>query len=136
MHLSVKYSSLKDFNINFYPGFAGKVTRLQEMKELLDDQWGIDTVYQDLYPNLLLAVEMGRMITYEPSHIATLAPKFSGYLSTGLNEVCVCVCVGGWVGGGCRPKTYPSSFILLQVSNLKVLKPEVLARVMATLNTQ
>ena len=85
--VTVSYPSFKSFNINFFPGFSGKIARLQQMKELLDDQWGIDTVYQDLYPNFLFAVEVGQMITYNPTNIATIAPNFSNYLSDGLTEV-------------------------------------------------
>ena len=58
------------------------------MKELLDDQWGIDTVYQDQYPSLLYATETGRMITAQPSLVTTgIMDQFKSNLTNGINEV-------------------------------------------------
>ena len=94
--VTISYPSFKSLDINFYPGFSGKLVRLQQMKELLDDQWGIDTVYQDQYPNFLLAVEVGQMITYNPRNIATIALNFSKYLSDGLTEVRMCSLLTGY----------------------------------------
>ncbi len=57
------------------------------MKSLLDEQWGKDTVYQDLYPNFLLAVETGQMITYNPRNILSIAENFFNLFQTGVAEV-------------------------------------------------
>ena len=89
----INYSSFKNFDPYGFPGFAGMLTRLQQMKELLDDQWGIDTVYQDQYPSLLYATETGRMITAEPSLVTSgIMDHFKTNLMNGIDEVsCVLI---------------------------------------------
>ena len=82
-----KFSSMKDFDPYWFPGFAGKIARLQQMKELLDNQWGTDTVYQTDYPSFLLAAEAGQMITYDPKSLGNVIEGFSHYLTNGLAEV-------------------------------------------------
>ena len=84
----IDYSSFKNFDPYGFPGFPGMLTRLQQMKELLDDQWGIDTVYQDQYPSLLYATETGRMITAQPSLVTSgIMDQFKSNLMTGIEEV-------------------------------------------------
>ena len=86
----VDYSSFKSFDPYGFPGFPGMLSRLQQMKELLDDQWGIDTVYQDQYPSLLYATETGRTITAQPSLVTTgIMDQFKKNLLTGIEEVCM-----------------------------------------------
>ena len=86
----IDYSSFKSFDPYGFPGFPGMLSRLQQMKELLDDQWGIDTVYQDQYPSLLYATETGRMITAQPSLVTTgIMDQFKMNLLTGIDEVCM-----------------------------------------------
>ena len=86
----IDYSSFKNFDPYGFPGFPGKLTRLQQVKELLDDQWGIDTLYQDQYPLLLYATETGRMITAQPSLVtAGIMDQFKSNLMTGIEEVCI-----------------------------------------------
>ena len=85
----IDYSSFKSFDPYGFPGFPGMLSRLQQMKELLDDQWGIDTVYQDQYPSLLYATETGRIITAQPSLVtAGIIDQFKKNLITGIDEVC------------------------------------------------
>ena len=58
------------------------------MKELLDDQWGIDTVYQDQYPSLLYATETGRVITAQPYLVTDgIMDQFKTNIMNGLSEV-------------------------------------------------
>ena len=86
----IDYSSFTSFDPYGFPGFPGMLTRLQQMKELLDDQWGIDTVYQDQYPSLLYVTETGRMITAQPSLVTTgIMDQFKKNLMTGIEEVCI-----------------------------------------------
>ena len=88
----INYSSFKSFDPYGFPGFAGMLARLQQMKELLDEQWGIDTVYQDQYPSLLYATETGRMITAQPSLVTSgIMDQFKSNLINGVSEVsCTC----------------------------------------------
>ena len=84
----INYSSFKNFDPYGFPGFAGMLSRLQRMKELLDDQWGIDTVYQDQYPSLLYATETGRVITAQPNLVtAGIMAQFKANLTNGIDEV-------------------------------------------------
>ena len=84
----INYSSFKSFDPYGFPGFAGMLSRLQQMKELLDDQWGIDTVYQDQYPSLLYATETGRMITAQPNLVTDgIMDQFKTNVMNGLSEV-------------------------------------------------
>ena len=86
----INYSSFKSFDPYGFPGFAGMLTRLQQMKELLDEQWGIDTVYQDQYPSLLYATETGRMITAQPSLVTSgIMDQFKSNLTNGISEVSI-----------------------------------------------
>ena len=90
----IDYSSFKSFDPYGFPGFPGMLTRLQQMKELLDDQWGIDTVYQDQYPSLLYVTETGRMITAQPSLVTTgIMDQFKNNLTNGISEVQCCHCI-------------------------------------------
>ena len=95
----IDYSSFKSFDPYGFPGFPGMLSRLQQMKELLDDQWGIDTVYQDQYPSLLYATETGRMITAQPSLVTTgIINQFKKNLITGIDEVCILMIIINMMG--------------------------------------
>ena len=95
----IDYSSFKSFDPYEFPGFSGMLSRLQQMKELLDDQWGIDTVYQDQYPSLLYATETGRMITAQPSLVTTgIIDQFKKHLITGIDEVCILMIIINMMG--------------------------------------
>ena len=95
----IDYSSFKSFDPYGFPGFPGMLSRLQQMKELLDDQWGIDTVYQDQYPSLLYATETGRMITAQPSLVTTgIIDQFKKNLITGIDEVCILMIIINMMG--------------------------------------
>ena len=50
-------------------------------------QWGKDTVYQEDYPALLMATEIGERITYSPSSYTSLLPKFEQYALSAVDEV-------------------------------------------------
>lgn len=90
IEVAIDYSTFKEFDPYGFHGFPGMLTRLQQMKQLLDDQWGIDTVYQDQYPSLLLATQTGRMITAQPSLVITgIMEEFKKNLMTGIEEVCM-----------------------------------------------
>ncbi|XP_065176794.1 oligosaccharide 4-alpha-D-glucosyltransferase-like [Sycon ciliatum] len=56
--------------------FTGRLARLAEAKQLLDDQWGIHTVHQQQYYSLLLAAHAGIRITYSP---ATAHAELAGF---------------------------------------------------------
>ena len=95
----IDYSSFKSFDPYEFPGFSGMLSRLQQMKELLDDQWGIDTVYQDQYPSLLYATETSRMITAQPSLVtAGIIDQFKKHLITGIDEVCILMIIINMMG--------------------------------------
>ena len=85
--ITVDFSGYKKFDPYQVSGFSQKTSRLQSMKKLLDDQWGVNTVFQDQYPSLLYANEIPQMITYDPSSIADLMMKFSNYFLAGIKEV-------------------------------------------------
>ena len=75
------------FDAYSFPGITGMVKRLQKAKELLDQQWGIDTVYQEDYSALLYAADTGRRITSNPAVLADLIQEFSTYHKQAINEV-------------------------------------------------
>lgn len=85
--VKASYSSLKIYDPYWFPGFAGKLARLQQMKELLDNQWGTDTVYQTDYPSFLIVAETGQMITYEPKSFPVHIEGFQKILTSALGEV-------------------------------------------------
>ncbi len=88
LEVTISYASYKTLDIlSFFPGFHGMLRRLQRAKSLLDEQWGKDTVYQDLYPSFLLAVEAGQQITYSPKSIISVAKRFPIVFRMGLLEV-------------------------------------------------
>lgn len=68
-------------------GFVGKFARLHAVKVLLDNQWGRDTVFMSDYPQLLEATEADRMISYNPSALASLLTGFDELLAAGIKEV-------------------------------------------------
>lgn len=75
------------FDAYSFPGITGMVKRLQKAKELLDQQWGIDTVYQEDYSALLYAADTGRRITSNPAVLADLIQEFSTYHKQAINEI-------------------------------------------------
>ena len=68
-------------------GFPGIFGRLFAIKELLDDQWDSDRVYQEDYFSLLTATETGQRITdnYHTAHDELNG--FAGMLASGIAEV-------------------------------------------------
>ena len=47
-------------------------------------------MYQEDYPSLLYATEIGRRITYDPSTIMELAQEFSQNIAFAVDEVSCC----------------------------------------------
>jgi alpha-glucosidase (family GH31 glycosyl hydrolase) len=69
-------------------GFAGTLQRFIEAKALLDDQWGIQTVYQDDYPNLLNAASIGERLRARPTEAQqALANDWPTYLASACQEL-------------------------------------------------
>eukprot|EP00743_Colponemidia_sp_Colp-15_P010732 GILK01011856.1.p1 GENE.GILK01011856.1~~GILK01011856.1.p1 ORF type:complete len:977 (-),score=160.12 GILK01011856.1:248-3178(-) len=68
-------------------GFAGRLKRFQQAKVLLDYQWGVDTVFQEDYPNLLLAAAAGDRISSNPVAARAELQRFEMYISNAVKEV-------------------------------------------------
>ena len=67
--------------------FTGRLRRLAEAKELLDNQWGIHTIHQQDYYSLLLAGETGMRITYTPDTVQEELTSFPQLLQQARSEV-------------------------------------------------
>ncbi|CAF1077357.1 unnamed protein product [Didymodactylos carnosus] len=75
-------------------GFSGYIQRFTSAKALLDDQWGVQTVFQDDYPQLLFAASTGEVITHEPDQAVAHANAFYDWLVVG-----ACVELGSGITG-------------------------------------
>eukprot|EP01136_Pigoraptor_vietnamica_P002158 Opistho-1_new@29725 len=67
--------------------FVRHVRRLTRAKEAIDNQWGVETVYMEDYPNLLLASEAGNRITYDPATAKTELAAFSSLMASARGEL-------------------------------------------------
>eukprot|EP01097_Dermamoeba_algensis_P005529 TRINITY_DN3517_c0_g5_i3.p1 TRINITY_DN3517_c0_g5~~TRINITY_DN3517_c0_g5_i3.p1 ORF type:complete len:382 (-),score=101.55 TRINITY_DN3517_c0_g5_i3:62-1207(-) len=82
--LTVKVSVPKPgFDVS---GFRKKARRLMKAKTLLDNQWGIKTVYQSDFDHILNAGETGRKMTYNPSLSLSLLSTFPSLYKAAVNE--------------------------------------------------
>jgi hypothetical protein len=61
--------------------------RFVQVKQLLDDQWGIKTVFQEDYFALLNATEIGQRNSYLPARTEQNLKLFSAYSSNAITEV-------------------------------------------------
>eukprot|EP00698_Gefionella_okellyi_P018500 TRINITY_DN5552_c0_g1_i1.p1 TRINITY_DN5552_c0_g1~~TRINITY_DN5552_c0_g1_i1.p1 ORF type:complete len:938 (-),score=168.17 TRINITY_DN5552_c0_g1_i1:17-2830(-) len=68
-------------------GYSATLNRFITAKETLDNQWGIDTVYQEDYFDLLIAAETGRRITDAPATAANELSAFAATVLKGIDEV-------------------------------------------------
>lgn len=76
-----------DTSVLVSSGFVGKFARLRAVKVLLDNQWGKDTVLMNDYPNLLIASESDRRISYDPTSIARELSGFVDVMEKAVDEV-------------------------------------------------
>jgi alpha-glucosidase len=67
--------------------FVGMTKRFVQVKQLLDDQWGIKTVFQEDYFALLNATEIGQRNSYLPARTEQNLKLFSAYSSNAITEV-------------------------------------------------
>lgn len=68
-------------------GYVGRLARALDVKALLDNQWGITTVYDEDYFDLLNASEAGQRITAAPATAPAELAAFLGSYQAGIAEV-------------------------------------------------
>lgn len=68
-------------------GIVGKISRLHAVKDLLDSQWGVDTVFMSDYPSVLKAAEMDERLLYDPSNFTRELLGFNMVFDAAIREL-------------------------------------------------